>query len=515
MPGSYGAEFHLQHHEQKLVIPAEDPRDTVQTRPLFWAQQQQAITPACVVHARSADDVAAVVRTTRSTGCPFAVRSGGHSDVAGASNCAGCVTVSLAGLDSVDVVGDGDGDGSKVARVGAGATWGRVYGRLEPLGMAVAGGRLTSVGVGGLLLGGGLSHFAGARGWACDGVRGVELVAANGSVVPHVSASSHPDLFRAIRGGGGNFGVITRFDLDAFPQGPMWGGMHVWPLRVGAAPSESGARVTAALVAAFVRFAVDDAPLHPHLSLFAGLGYSPAIPGGFVWAAGQYDTQPRNGGGEAEEEGDEPPVFAAFNAQVERDGGVPKMASTARTSPLSDLAQELDHSEPPGMRSRFTTATFRADEDLLRHMADIFIAETEKALESAGLRDDANFKPMLGIQPLTKNTLQASMERGGNVLGLDVEDGPLVVCSFGWEWSSESDDAIVTAGIKAVLDQSVGAARDRGLYHPFKYMNYAAEDQDPLGSYGPQNVEFMRRVKTTYDPDGLFTTLVPGGFKIA
>lgn len=90
-----------------------------------------------------------------------------------------------------------------------------------------------------------------------------------------------------------------------------------------------------------------------------------------------------------------------------------------------------------------------------------------------------------------------------------------LVCSFGWEWSSESDDPVVIAGIKAVLDQSVAAARDRGLYHPFKYMNYAAEDQGPLGSYGPENVEFMRRVRATYDPDGLFTTLVPGGFKIA
>lgn len=372
------------------------------------------------MHARSADDVAAVVRTSRSTGCPFAVRSGGHSDVAGASNCAGCVTVNLAGLSSVDVDDDG-----KVARVGAGATWGRVFGHLDPLGVTVVGGRLTSVGVGGLLLGGGLSHFSGARGWACDGVRGFELVMANGSVVPRVSASSHPDLFRALRGGGNGFGVVTRFDLDAFPQGSLWGGMHVWPLRVGVATSGSGSesgsgeRVTAALVAGFVRFARDEAPQNPHLSLFAGLGYSPAMPGGFVWATGEYDTQPR-------EEEDEPPVFAAFNAQVERDGGVVKMANTARTTTLSDLAQELDNSEPPGMRSRFTTATFKADEDLLRQVADIFVAEIEKAVESTALRDDAGFKPMLGIQPVARNMLQASMDRGGNVLGLNVEDGPLV-----------------------------------------------------------------------------------------
>lgn len=386
------------------------------------------------MHAQSAGDVAAVVRTSRETGCPFAVRSGGHSDVPGASSCAGCVTVSLAGLSGVEVVTVDDGDGSKVARVGAGATWGQVYSRLEHLGLAVTGGRLTSVGVGGLLLGGGLSHFSGERGWACDGVRAVELVMANGSIVRDVSESTHPDLLRALRGGGGSFGVVTRFDLDVFSQGPLWGGMHAWPLRVGVGTSESGsgsgAKVTAALVSAFVTFARDDAPLHPHLSLFAGLGYSNAMPGGLVWAAGQYDTKPRSGGGEDKEEkgyGGEQPVFAAFNAQIERDGGVFKMATTGRMATLSDLAQELDYSEPPGMRSRFTTATVRADEDLLRHMADVFVAETEKALEkSDGLRSDADFKPMLGIQPLTKNMLRASAQRSGNVLGLHVEDGPFV-----------------------------------------------------------------------------------------
>jgi hypothetical protein len=89
-----------------------------------------------------------------------------------------------------------------------------------------------------------------------------------------------------------------------------------------------------------------------------------------------------------------------------------------------------------------------------------------------------------------------------------------IVCSFGWEWSHESDDTTVIAGIKAVLDQSVSAAKERGLYHPFKYMNYAAIDQDPIGSYGNDNIEFLKRVREVYDAEGVFTTLVPGGHKI-
>lgn len=70
------------------------------------------------------------------------------------------------------------------------------------------------------------------------------------------------------------------------------------------------------------------------------------------------------------------------------------------------------------------------------------------------------------------------------------------------------------AGIKAVLDQSVAAAKEAGLYHPFKYMNYAAADQDPIESYGAKNVEFLKRVRRVNDAEGVFAKLVPGGFKI-
>lgn len=93
-------------------------------------------------------------------------------------------------------------------------------------------------------------------------------------------------------------------------------------------------------------------------------------------------------------------------------------------------------------------------------------------------------------------------------------DTCFAVCSFGWEWSNEYDDTTVITGIKAVLDQSVSAAKERGLYHPFKYMNYAAMDQDPIGSYGKDNVEFLKRVREIYDAEGVFAALVPGGHKL-
>ncbi|RAQ98962.1 terpenoid synthase [Stemphylium lycopersici] len=457
--------------------------DGTSVKSLFWAQQQQTAQPVCIINIRSAEDVAAVVSVSHTTSCPFAVRGGGHSDIQGASNINGGITVNMAGLSDIEL-----DEIEGLVKVGAGATWGDVYNELQRVNMTVVGGRLTGVGVGGLLLGGGLSHFSGLHGWACDNVRNYEVVLANGSRTT-ASESSNPDLFRALRGGGNSFGVVTRFDLDVFKQGPMWGGLHVWPLL----PS-----VTSTITGGFVKFA-HDAPSDPNVSLFAGLGY---MQGNFAWAVGQYDVLGRV----------EPPIFTQFKDDVEV-YGTAKIVSTARVTSVLDLADELNQSEPAGMRSRFTTATFDADAELLVMMADIFIEQVQKALDH-GLGKDERFAPMLGIQPLTQNILKAQGKRGGNVMGLHDGETPLVVCSFGWEWSHESDDTIVISGIKAVLEQSVAAAKKRGLYHPFKYMNYAAMDQDPIGSYGENNIEFLKRVREAYDAEGVFAKLVPGGHKI-
>ncbi|EUC40011.1 hypothetical protein COCMIDRAFT_41583 [Bipolaris oryzae ATCC 44560] len=450
---------------------------------LFWAQQQQSAQPACLVHVYSPQDVATVISVSRRTSCPFAVRGGGHSDIPGASNIDGGITVNMAGLSNVELR-----ESEGLVRVGAGAKWGDVYKELDKSNRTVVGGRLTGVGVGGLLLGGGLSHFSGLYGWACDNVRNYEVVLANGNLAI-ASNSSNSDLYRALHGGGNSFGVVTRFDLDVFQQGPMWGGLHVWPFQ----PS-----VTSALTDGFVKFA-HNAPSDPHVSLFAGLGYKQ---GSFAWAVGQYDALGRT----------EPSIFAQFKDDVEV-YGTAKITSTARLTSLSDLADELNQSEPAGIRSSFTTATFSANSGLLTLMVEIFEEQVQKALNN-GLDKDERFAPMLGIQPLTQNLLRAQETQGGNVMGLRGSDAPLVVCSFGWEWSYKSDDKIVINGINAVLEHSVSAAKERGLHHPFKYMNYAALNQDPIKSYGKDNIEFLKRVQAMYDPDRVFTVLVPGGHKL-
>ena len=144
--------------------------DNQSSRPLFWAQQQSSTQPACYVQATSREDIVSILSVSRDSGCPFAVRSGGHSDIHGASNSPGGITVDLSGLNEIEIV-----ESESLVRVGAGLTWGPVYSELEKRNLTVVGGRLTSVGVGGLTLGGGLSHFSGMHGWACDNVKSFEV----------------------------------------------------------------------------------------------------------------------------------------------------------------------------------------------------------------------------------------------------------------------------------------------------------------------------------------------------
>lgn len=150
--------------------------------------------------------------------CKFAVKSGGHASISGAANIQAGVTVDLVGLRTIEVKGS-------TASVGVGNTWGDVYTRLDALGMSVAGSRVSGVGVGGLSIGGGISFHSTRYGWIADTIIDYEVVLANGSLV---SAKTDPNLLWALRGGGNNFGIITRIDIEVFEQGLFWGGftMH-------------------------------------------------------------------------------------------------------------------------------------------------------------------------------------------------------------------------------------------------------------------------------------------------
>lgn len=163
--------------------------------------------PDLIVRAHSVADVVSAVRIAREAHVPLSVRGGGHSAWGAVP---GGVVVDLAAL--ADIVIEDDSD-VPVVRVGGGALWGAVADTLRPHDLALSSGDTASVGVGGLTLGGGIGWMVRAWGLACDQLVGAQIVTAAGEVV-EVTAQTHPDLLWALRGGGGNFGVVTRFDFQ-------------------------------------------------------------------------------------------------------------------------------------------------------------------------------------------------------------------------------------------------------------------------------------------------------------
>jgi FAD/FMN-containing dehydrogenase len=173
--------------------------------------------PAVIVRARSTADAVEAVQFARAHELPIAIRGGGHS-VAGHSVADGAVVVDLSLMR--DVVVD---PVARIAHVAGGAQWLDVDGAAHAFGLATTGGTFGDTGVGGLALGGGLGWLMGVAGLTCDNLVGAEVVTATGEII-EVDAEREPGLLWALRGGGGNFGIVTRFDLRLHPVGEVYGG---------------------------------------------------------------------------------------------------------------------------------------------------------------------------------------------------------------------------------------------------------------------------------------------------
>jgi hypothetical protein len=183
--------------------------------------------PALVAYAADAEDVAAVVSFAREHELPLAVRGGGHNG-AGLGVCDDGVVIDLSQLREIEV-----DPAARTVRVGGGATWGEVDRATAAHGLATPSGIISTTGVGGLTLGGGIGHLTRKCGLTIDNLLEADVVLASGERV-RANADEHPDLFWAIRGGGGNFGVVTSFTFRLHEVGTILGGPTFWPVELGA-----------------------------------------------------------------------------------------------------------------------------------------------------------------------------------------------------------------------------------------------------------------------------------------
>ena len=173
--------------------------------------------PGAIARCADASDVVVGVNVARAARVDLAVRGGGH-DVAGNGTCDGGLVLDLGAMKAIQV-----DPVYKSARVAPGVVWGELDAATTTHGLAVTGGQISSTGVAGLTLGGGLGWLMRERGLTVDSLLSIDLVTAAGERV-HASDTRHADLFWAVRGGGGNFGVVTRFEFRLRPLGEIVGG---------------------------------------------------------------------------------------------------------------------------------------------------------------------------------------------------------------------------------------------------------------------------------------------------
>lgn len=204
----------LEDRVRGQVVRPADP-DYEQARRVY--NHMIDVRPAAVVRCAGADDVAAVVRYAAESGSELAVRGGGHS-VPGFGTGEGAVVVDLSGMAGVVVDPD-----TRTARAAGGATWGTFNEATAPHGLATTGGIISTTGVGGLTLGGGIGYLCRGYGLSCDNLLSAQVVTADGSLVT-ADEHEHADLFWALRGGGGNFGVATELTFRLHPVGDVYGG---------------------------------------------------------------------------------------------------------------------------------------------------------------------------------------------------------------------------------------------------------------------------------------------------
>jgi FAD/FMN-containing dehydrogenase len=201
-----------------LFRPGDERYDTA--RKIFNAMIDRY--PALIVRCEGVADVIAAVNFARDHDLLLAVRGGGHS-APGFSMCDGGLVIDLSSMKSVRV-----DPVRRTARAEGGATWADFDHETQAFGLACTGGIATTTGIAGLTLGGGLGYLNRKYGLACDNLISADVVTADGRLLT-VNAAENSDLFWALQGGGGNFGVVTSFEYQVHPVGPVFAGVVVWP----------------------------------------------------------------------------------------------------------------------------------------------------------------------------------------------------------------------------------------------------------------------------------------------
>lgn len=433
-----------------VLLPGDAGYDDA--RSLFNAMVD--VRPAVIAQCAGADDVAAAIAYGQETGLPTAVRAGGHS-VAGMSTVPGGLVIDVRALTGVEV-----DPRARTARCGAGATWADFDAATQQHALATTGGRVSTTGVAGLTLGGGSGWLERKHGLTCDNLRAVELVTAAGDRV-RASATEHPDLFWALHGGGGNFGVATAFEFDLHPLGPLvLAGLMLWPGERGREVVElmretidGGAPDELALAVVYLTGPPEEfVPAELQGRLCCGLA--------FMWAG----EDEREGAAFAED-------FRTLRPAVDLVGAMPYV----------EFQRMID--DPPGLRNYWTADYLDALPDAA---VDVFVTHSER-------------------MPVPSACQSIVFPWGGAISRVSADETPMAKREATWVthpfalWEDAAGDAAHIGWAKAI------SADLKPFASGGVYLNFIGDEGGGRvrAAFG-DSYERLARVKAEYDPGNFF-----------
>ncbi|CRG89198.1 Bifunctional solanapyrone synthase [Talaromyces islandicus] len=464
----------------RLLLPTDS---AYESRIESWWSLNSRLHPWCIVQPHNAHEVSLTLKTLVRAGDDksagewhIAVRSGGHGP-AYANSVDNGVTIDLAHINQTSYNRD-----TNIASIGAGGRWANVLAELQKEGVLVPGGRDGNVGVGGFLLGGGLNYFMGRHGLGCDSVRNFEVVLADGRIVD-ANENENSDLWRALKGGSNNFGIVTRFDMEALPSTDIAYGLRMM-----------SADHTSDFIDAVVDF-TDHYHEHDGDALVPWMMHISRLPHVDVVAAAIYVNT---------EGVENSPAFDKIKQ-------IPNM-SPDRTF-TDSYAVVAERSQMAGGAWNGTaTLTFKNDKRILTRVVELHNQFVQTLMHDLG---GENFDSMTFLQPLPGLFGDISTKKGGNMLGLETKHNSIMWTGGITVKTSQDDYDKAHDKLMSLMEDIKSYAASVGGEGQLVYINYADPSQDSLGSYGKENVEFIRQVAAKYDPTAVFQERVPGGWKIS
>ncbi|KAF3000741.1 hypothetical protein E8E13_004047 [Curvularia kusanoi] len=447
-----------------------------------WTTETQR-SPWCFVQPSSSAEVSKTLQALHSAGggagdWHVAVRSGGHGSDNQNSITNGLI-IDLTYLNATTY-----NAATNIASVGTGSRWGETYSILQEHGVSIVGGRQSIVGVGGLLLGGGVGWHTPRRGFGCDRVVNYEVVLASGTII-NANASVHADLWRALKGGSSNFGIVTRFDIEAFPA-----------QNLTLARRTVSEEYTDGYIDAIVEFANLDQSYWDN-AINSVTSYAPGH--GITMTVAEVNTANDLN-------------TTAFDAFDRLPALTPSVRQSASLPDVANVqAPELKDKTP---RVGGGPTTIANDKRVVRYLFEQHANLVADLNSTLGAN---NFSTILEFQPLPAWVADIGAQRGGNMLGLERSRRNKLYYVLGVTLltpASQDKAAQVYQKISATGEKVKAFSKSIGADEEFIYLAYADAKQDPLGSYGAANVDFLKQVAHKYDPKCFFQRRVPGGFKL-